>query len=192
MISAAKRKTGAPASDDDSASQTIVARCGTKQRVFELPDKDSLRFDALKLADSHLAAFWDLAAVVEAHTFGDDFSLAKLSPDKTAKPKPSARNLSPKSNPENTTKPSPTTTAPTPNAQTTAPPAPYKATPAQFSPARKSDDATSIVILRPAPLPHDGRRISLDSVRIADADLICFQGEITFGQIYPAGIRGFD
>ena len=81
MISAAKRKTGAPASDDDSASQTIVARCGTKQRVFELPDEDSLRFDALKLADSRLASFWDLAAVVEAHTFGDDFSLAKLSPE---------------------------------------------------------------------------------------------------------------
>jgi hypothetical protein len=81
MIAAARRKTGAPASDDDSASQTIVARCGTVQRVFELPDKDSLRFEALTLADSHLAAFWDLAAVVEGRTFGDDFSLAKLTPE---------------------------------------------------------------------------------------------------------------
>jgi hypothetical protein len=81
MISAAKRKTGAPASDDDSAAQTIVARCGTKQSVFELPDKESLRFEALTLADSHLSAFWDLAAVVEARTFGDAFSLAKLSPE---------------------------------------------------------------------------------------------------------------
>ncbi len=81
MISAAKRKTGAPASDDDSATQTIVAHCGTRQRVFELPDKDSLRFDALTEADSHLSAFWDLAAVVEARTFGDDFSLAKLTPE---------------------------------------------------------------------------------------------------------------
>jgi hypothetical protein len=80
MIHAARRKT-APTSDDDSASQTIVARCGTKQRIFELPDKDSLRFDALNLADSHLAAFWDLAAVVEARTFGDDFSLARLTPE---------------------------------------------------------------------------------------------------------------
>jgi hypothetical protein len=79
MIQAAKRKSGS-ASADDSASQTIVARCGTKQRIFELPDKDSLRFDALNLADSHLAAFWELAAVVEARTFGDDFSLAKLTP----------------------------------------------------------------------------------------------------------------
>jgi hypothetical protein len=80
MIGAAKRKP-ASASDDDSASQTIVARCGTKQRIFELPDKDSLRFDALSLADSHLSAFWDLAAEVEARTFGDDFSLAHLNPE---------------------------------------------------------------------------------------------------------------
>jgi hypothetical protein len=81
MISAAKRKTGAPASDDDSATQTIVAHCGTRQRVFELPDKDSLRFEALTLADTHLAAFWDLAAVVEGRSFGEDFSLAKLTPE---------------------------------------------------------------------------------------------------------------
>jgi len=80
MISAARRKT-APASDDDSAAQTIVARCGTKQRIFELPDESSLRFDALRLADSRLSAFWDLAAVVEARTFGDDFSLAQLTPE---------------------------------------------------------------------------------------------------------------
>ena len=77
LIQAAKRKT-ALASDDDSASQTIVARCGTKQRIFELPDKDSLRFDALSLADSRLSAFWNLAGVVEARIFGDDFSLARL------------------------------------------------------------------------------------------------------------------
>jgi hypothetical protein len=82
MIHAAKRKTASNSdAGDDSASQTIVARCGTKQRVFELPDEDSLRFDALKLADSRLAAFWDLAAVVEARAFGDDFSLAKLTPE---------------------------------------------------------------------------------------------------------------
>jgi hypothetical protein len=80
MIHAAKRNSNS-ASADDSASQTIVARCGTKQRIFELPDKDSLRFDALNLADSRLAAFWDLAAVVEARTFGEDFSLAKLTPE---------------------------------------------------------------------------------------------------------------
>lgn len=81
MIHAAKRTSGVPSSDDDSATQTIVARCGAKQRVFELPDESTLRFDALTLADSHLAAFWNLAATIEARTFGDDFSLAQLTPD---------------------------------------------------------------------------------------------------------------
>jgi hypothetical protein len=81
MIHVAKRTTGVPSSDDDSASQTIVARCGTKQRVFELPDETSLRFEALTLADSRLAAFWNLAATVESRTFGDDFSLAQLTPE---------------------------------------------------------------------------------------------------------------
>ena len=80
MINAAKRKP-VPTSDDDSATQTIVARCGNKQRLFELPDQATLRFDGLSLADAHLAAFWNLAATVEARTFGDDFSLARLSPE---------------------------------------------------------------------------------------------------------------
>jgi hypothetical protein len=80
MINAAKRKP-VPTSDEDSATQTIVARCGNKQRLFELPDQASLRFDGLTLADTHLAAFWSLAATVEARTFGDDFSLARLTPE---------------------------------------------------------------------------------------------------------------
>jgi hypothetical protein len=81
MVHAAKRTHGAPSSDDDSATQTIVARCGQKQRLFELPDQATLRFDGLTLADTHLAAFWNLAATVEARTFGDDFSLAHLAPE---------------------------------------------------------------------------------------------------------------
>ncbi len=80
MINTAKRPTGAVTDSDDSASQTIVARCGTQQKMFELPDEESLRFDALQLADPHLTAFWELAATIEAHAFGDDFSLAKLTP----------------------------------------------------------------------------------------------------------------
>lgn len=81
MIHAAKRKSTGTSDDDDTASQTIVAHCGPIQRVFELPEKESLRFEAIQLADAHLAAIWDLAAVVESRTFGDDFSLAKLTPE---------------------------------------------------------------------------------------------------------------
>jgi len=80
MLNAAKRP-GSPNTEGDSATQTIVARCGNKQKIFELPDQESLRFDALTLADSRLAAFWELAATVEGRAFGNDFSLAKLTPE---------------------------------------------------------------------------------------------------------------
>ena len=40
MISTAKRPNGAVTDSDDSASQTIIARCGTQQKMFELPDED--------------------------------------------------------------------------------------------------------------------------------------------------------
>lgn len=80
MINTARRTSGAVTGSDDSASQTIVARCGNQQKMFELPDEESLRFDAIHLADSHLAAFWELAATMEVHAFGSDFSLATLTP----------------------------------------------------------------------------------------------------------------
>jgi hypothetical protein len=79
MINVAKRE-GALAVTDDAASQTIVARCGTQQKMFELPDQESLRFEALQHADANLANFWELAATIEAQAFGSDFSLAKLGP----------------------------------------------------------------------------------------------------------------
>ncbi len=84
MINVAKRE-GALAVTDDSASQTIVARCGAQQKMFELPDQESLRFEALQHADSHVTDFWDLAATIEAHAFGGDFSLAKLTPEEDKK-----------------------------------------------------------------------------------------------------------
>jgi hypothetical protein len=80
MINVAKF-AGVVSSTDDSASQTIVATCGTKHRMFELPDQDTLRFDALRHADSHVADFWDLAAAMEDRAFGEDFSLAKVTPE---------------------------------------------------------------------------------------------------------------
>jgi hypothetical protein len=80
MISVVKRE-GRLSVTDDAASQTIVARCGTQQKMFELPDQESLRFEALQHADKHVSDFWDLAATMEAHAFGGDFSLAKLTPE---------------------------------------------------------------------------------------------------------------
>jgi hypothetical protein len=55
-------------------SRTIVARCGEEERLFELPDKDTVKFDALKLADPRISALWDMAGDVETRVFGKDFS----------------------------------------------------------------------------------------------------------------------
>src|SRR5580704_13072510 len=84
MINVVKRE-GSLSVTDDAASQTIVARCGTQQKMFELPDQESLRFEALQHADKHVTDFWDLAATTEAHAFGSDFSLAKLTPEEDKK-----------------------------------------------------------------------------------------------------------
>jgi hypothetical protein len=86
MISVARHPADSSSNDDDTANQTIVARCGDKQKMFELPDQESLRFEALTHADSHVAALWKLAATMESHAFGEDFSLAKVTgaPDQEA------------------------------------------------------------------------------------------------------------
>lgn len=84
MISVAKFE-GTLSSTDDSATQTIVATCGTKHKMFELPDEESLRFEALRHADAHIAAFWDIAGAIEDHAFGEDFSLAKVTPEEDKK-----------------------------------------------------------------------------------------------------------
>ena len=80
MISVVKREESLSVTDD-AASQTIVARCGSQQKMFELPDQETLRFEALLHADKHVTDFWDLAATMEARAFGSDFSLAKLTPE---------------------------------------------------------------------------------------------------------------
>jgi hypothetical protein len=55
-------------------SRTIVASCAAEERLFELPDKETLKFDALKLADPRITALWDLAGEVETRVFGKGFS----------------------------------------------------------------------------------------------------------------------
>jgi hypothetical protein len=80
LIHAAKRDEE-PNSIDDSAVQTIVATCGGEQRMYELPYPEELRFEALSHANAHVAKYWEIAADIEADAFGDDFSLAKLTPE---------------------------------------------------------------------------------------------------------------
>ena len=77
MIQVAKRSDIEPDSLESAANQTIVAKCGTKEILYELPDQDLLKFEALKRADARIAALWDLKDDVEDRAFGKDFAFAK-------------------------------------------------------------------------------------------------------------------
>ena len=71
VIGAANKDDVARANSDDFATQTIVATCGETDHLFELPYPDTLKWHALGLADSHIAALWKLSHEVVAHAFGD-------------------------------------------------------------------------------------------------------------------------
>jgi hypothetical protein len=73
VIQVAKRDYIESDSIGTSANHTIVAKCGTKERLYELPYPETLKFEALKRADSRITALWDLADDVEERAFGKDF-----------------------------------------------------------------------------------------------------------------------
>ncbi|MGB8542296.1 MAG: energy transducer TonB [Candidatus Acidiferrales bacterium] len=79
VIQVARRADIEPDSLESAANQTIVAKCGTKETLYELPDQDLLKFEALKRADPRIAALWDLKDDVEDRAFGKDFAFAKAS-----------------------------------------------------------------------------------------------------------------
>jgi TonB family protein len=76
VIQVAKRDYIESESIETSASHTIVAKCGTQERLYELPYPETLKFETLKMADSRITDLWDLAEDVEDRTFGKDFSFA--------------------------------------------------------------------------------------------------------------------
>lgn len=77
VIQVAKRSDIEPESLEATANVTIVAKCGTQERLYELPDPDLLKFEALKRADLRIAALWDLKDDVEERAFGKDFAFSK-------------------------------------------------------------------------------------------------------------------
>jgi Gram-negative bacterial TonB protein C-terminal len=77
VIQVAKRSDIEPDSLESAANQTIVAKCGAKEVLYELPDQDLLKFEALKRADGRIAALWNLKDDVEDRAFGKDFAFAK-------------------------------------------------------------------------------------------------------------------
>jgi TonB family protein len=77
VIQVAKRSDVEPESLESTSNVTIVAKCGTQERLYELPDPDLMKFEALKRADLRIAALWDLKDDVEEHAFGKDFAFSK-------------------------------------------------------------------------------------------------------------------
>ncbi len=76
VIQVARRDYIESDSIETSASHTIVAKCGTQERLYELPYPETLKFETLKLADPRITALWDLADDVEERVFGKDSSFA--------------------------------------------------------------------------------------------------------------------
>lgn len=74
VIQVARREYIESESVETSASHTIVAKCGTQERLYELPYPETLKFEALQRADPRITALWDLADDVEERAFGKDFS----------------------------------------------------------------------------------------------------------------------
>ena len=84
VIQVAKRDYIESESVETSASHTIVAKCGTHERLYELPYPETLKFEALKRADSRITDLWDLAEDVEDRAFGGEFSFASATPEQNS------------------------------------------------------------------------------------------------------------
>ncbi len=95
VIDAAERDEVQRANRDDLANQTIVASCGSREELFELPYPDTLRFHALGLADPHITALWKLSAEAESNAFGRSIDFAHMAPDEDAKSQQLAAKLVP-------------------------------------------------------------------------------------------------
>jgi hypothetical protein len=72
VIQAANKDDVARENSDDFETQTIVATCGEREHLFELPYPDTLKFHALGLADSHITALWKMSHEVISRAFGDE------------------------------------------------------------------------------------------------------------------------
>lgn len=80
---AAARKRSTPkglAAIDDTASYTIVARCGTSDKVFALPFPEEVDFKILKRISPQATSLWDLGRRVSERAFGKNFLFHNASP----------------------------------------------------------------------------------------------------------------
>jgi Gram-negative bacterial TonB protein C-terminal len=65
----------------DSSTETIVAMCGSQQRIFEFPYPAGVDVEGLRRRDSGVFALWNTAYEVRRHTFGKKFTFVDLPPE---------------------------------------------------------------------------------------------------------------
>jgi TonB family protein len=79
FASAIKAAKPGIASIDDAVRFTIVANCGSQDKVFDLPFPETLDFQLLKKRTPSVAALWTLAQEVTRRAFGRSFSFYGVS-----------------------------------------------------------------------------------------------------------------
>lgn len=72
------------ASIEDTASYSIVAMCGKREKVFELPYPETMDFKKLKRAAPGMAKLWELYHDILRRSFGSKFSFYDISPAQDA------------------------------------------------------------------------------------------------------------
>jgi TonB family protein len=65
----------------DSSSETLVAECGTQQRIFEFPYPAEIDIKTLKRQSPGVFRLWDLAYNVQRDAFGKKFAFTNLPPE---------------------------------------------------------------------------------------------------------------
>ena len=84
------------ASIEDSASHSIVVRCGTEERDFSLPFPETVDLKALHRKNPRVSALWDLSFKVRSRAFGEHFSFYDLPPDREKEYEDAGTRLLPK------------------------------------------------------------------------------------------------
>jgi TonB family protein len=64
---------------DDSVRFTIVAKCGTTSRIFDLPFPELMDFALLKRKNPAVASLWNLSLSIRRRVFGKNFSFYGVS-----------------------------------------------------------------------------------------------------------------
>jgi hypothetical protein len=64
----------------DSASQTIVAECGTKEKVFDFPHPEEVERKVLKRLSPQVSGLWDTGYRIHRRAFGKNFDFDEASP----------------------------------------------------------------------------------------------------------------